>query len=219
MKPVIHARRQTERDVTTISKTPPRVRCRQADRQARRGTLDLQDLAVPHDARRADDRIAGLTRMSGSISIGRAPSFSSRVKQSCTLRKRVCFASLRSRSAKKPHIRSERSRTTGCSIRLNQPMNRVSIRRGMRFVSRKFRSSRRTIFIIIDRPSWDHRVTTETGRFPRDVHHNLIRDVRRRRTGGLFIKLKARLELSMAKHRRSPDIPAWRGDRVADPIL
>ena len=43
------------------------------------------------------------------------------------------------RTAARPPI--DRSRTSGCSILLNQPMNCVTRRRGMRLVSRKFRSS------------------------------------------------------------------------------
>ncbi len=48
------------------------------------------------------------------------------MKQSCMLRKRGCFASLKSRSEKKRHSPIDRSRTSGCSILLNQPMNWVS---------------------------------------------------------------------------------------------
>ena len=40
-----------------------------------------------------------------------------------------------------PQPRSRASRTSGCSILLNQPMSRVSRRRGMRLVSRKLMSS------------------------------------------------------------------------------
>src|ERR1700728_3240397 len=83
----------------------------------------------------------GLTRMPVRPSTGRAPAFSSRVKQSCMLRKWLFFASLKSRSENSRHVAIERSRTTGCSIRLNQPMNWVARRRGMRLVRRKLMSS------------------------------------------------------------------------------
>ena len=84
----------------------------------------------------------GLTSTCGSGSIGRAPSLSSRMKQSCMLRKLDLLAP-RSGRGRRTAARApmERSRTSGCSILLNQPMNCVSSRRGMRFVSRKLRSS------------------------------------------------------------------------------
>ena len=52
-----------------------------------------------------------------------------------------CFASLRSRSENVFHKPIESRAINGFSILLNQPMNRVSNWRGMRLVSRKFRSS------------------------------------------------------------------------------
>jgi hypothetical protein len=57
------------------------------------------------------------------------------------LRKRDFFASLKSKSEKKRHMPIDRSRTNGCSIWLNQPMNCVASRRGIRLVSKKLRSS------------------------------------------------------------------------------
>ncbi len=83
----------------------------------------------------------GLTSTDGLASTGRAPSRSSRVKQSCRLSKRCFFASLRSRSVKAFHTAMDASRTSGWRMPLNQPMKRVSARRGTRLVSRKFRSS------------------------------------------------------------------------------
>src|SRR5450432_1553046 len=83
----------------------------------------------------------GLTTIDGSGSDGRKPGLSSRVKQSCRLLKSVLRASERSRSENSCQQAIERSRTRGCSILLNQPMNRVTAARGIRLVSRKFRSS------------------------------------------------------------------------------
>src|SRR6201999_3530546 len=83
----------------------------------------------------------GLTTTFGSGSNGRRPGFSSRVKQSCRLLKCVFFASDKSRSENSFQQPIERSRTSGFSILLNQPMNRVSAARGMRLVNRKLRSS------------------------------------------------------------------------------
>src|SRR3979490_2530141 len=83
----------------------------------------------------------GLTMIDGSGADGRRPGRSSRVKQSCRLLKSVLRASERSRSENSRQQAIERSRTRGCSILLNQPMNRVRAARGMRLVSRKFRSS------------------------------------------------------------------------------
>jgi hypothetical protein len=52
----------------------------------------------------------------------------------------VFLASDRSRSENSRQQAIEASRTNGFSILLNQPMKRVSAARGMRLVSRKFRS-------------------------------------------------------------------------------
>ena len=84
----------------------------------------------------------GLTRTSGSGSIGRAPSLSSRMKQSCRLvNSRLARLAQVEIGEQPPDARSTGSRTSGCSILLNQPMNRVASRRGMRLVSRKLMSS------------------------------------------------------------------------------
>src|ERR1700758_279738 len=83
----------------------------------------------------------GLATMAGSGSYGRKPGFSSRVKQSCKLLKWVSLASDRSRSENSFQHPIEKSRTIGFSILENQPMKRVRAARGMRLVSRKLRSS------------------------------------------------------------------------------
>src|SRR3954471_11230588 len=83
----------------------------------------------------------GLATMAGSASKGRRPGFNSRVKQSCRLLKRVSLASERSRSENSRQQAIDRSRTSGFSILLNQPMKRVIAARGIRLVSRKLRSS------------------------------------------------------------------------------
>src|SRR6201997_1034614 len=83
----------------------------------------------------------GLATMARSGSYGRKPGFSSRVKQSCKLLKWVSLASDRSRSENSFQHPIEKSRTTGFSILLNHPMKRVSAARGTRLVSRKLRSS------------------------------------------------------------------------------
>src|SRR5437868_3951038 len=83
----------------------------------------------------------GLTTTAGSGSAGRSPGRSSRVKQSCRLLNSVFLASDKSRSENSRQQAIERSRTSGFSILLNQPMNRVMAARGIRLVSRKLRSS------------------------------------------------------------------------------
>src|SRR3954470_16902091 len=83
----------------------------------------------------------GLATTDGSGSAGRRPGRSSRVKQSCRLLNSIFLASDRSRSENSRQQAIEASRRSGFSILLNQPMKRVSAARGMRLVSRKFRSS------------------------------------------------------------------------------
>src|SRR5262245_36077191 len=90
----------------------------------------------------------GLTNTPGSPSTGRAPGLSSRMKPSCKLLKRVVLASLRSGSENSRHVAIDTLRTSGCSIWLNQPMNRVARARGMRFVNRKLTSSCCEILVI-----------------------------------------------------------------------
>ena len=67
----------------------------------------------------------GLTRMAGSASIGRAPSLSSRVKQSCMLLNFVFLASVRSRSENSRQMPIEASRTSGL-FDLAQPAHELS---------------------------------------------------------------------------------------------
>src|SRR6201995_2443903 len=83
----------------------------------------------------------GLATIDVSGSAGRSPGRSSRVKQSCRLLKLVFLASDRSRSEKMRQQAIDRPRIRGCSILLNQPMNRVTAARGIRLVRRKLRSS------------------------------------------------------------------------------
>src|SRR5882757_1648009 len=83
----------------------------------------------------------GLATIAGSGLAGRKPGRNSRVKQSCRLLNSVFFASDRSRSENSRQQAIETSRTSGFSILLNQPMNRVMAARGIRLVSRKFKSS------------------------------------------------------------------------------
>src|SRR6201993_1223705 len=84
----------------------------------------------------------GLATMAGSGSYGRKPGFSSRGKATCKLLKWVSLASDRSRSENNFQHPIEKSRTIGFSILENQPMKRVSAARGTRLVRRKLRSSR-----------------------------------------------------------------------------
>src|SRR5260370_35689400 len=83
----------------------------------------------------------GLTTTPGSGSAGRSPGRSSRVKQSYRVLNSVFLDSDRSRSENSRQQAIEASRTSGFSILLNQPMNRVSAARGIRLVNRKLRSS------------------------------------------------------------------------------
>src|ERR1700719_3546705 len=83
----------------------------------------------------------GLTTIEGSGLGGRRPGLSSRVKQACRLLNSVFLASPKSRSENIREQAIEASRTSGLSILLNQPMNRVSAARGIRLVRRKLRSS------------------------------------------------------------------------------
>ena len=84
----------------------------------------------------------GLTRRSGSaIDRPRTVLEFAREAVMQALEARVFFASLRSRSENSRHSAMLALHTQGCSMRLNQPMKRVSDRRGMRLVSRKLMSS------------------------------------------------------------------------------
>ena len=83
----------------------------------------------------------GLTRTSGSA-IDRPRAVLELADEAIVHAAEARFlASRRSRSEKRRHAPIDRSRTSGCSMRLNQPMNCVTSRRGMRLVSRKLMSS------------------------------------------------------------------------------
>ena len=77
----------------------------------------------------------------GSGLTTRAPGLSSRVKHACKLSNFECLASLKSKSLNKRQTAMDDLTTQGCRIWLHQPMNRVRVMRGMRLVSKKFRSS------------------------------------------------------------------------------
>ena len=80
----------------------------------------------------------GLTRTAGSVTSGRTPGRSSRVKQSCRLEKLLFFASCRRKSsANSRQVARDNWLTNGFSILLNHPMKRLRLRRGMRLHSRK----------------------------------------------------------------------------------
>ena len=147
MEAVVHAGRQAQRDVAAVAIALDQrrvaeqveqgvgkalgleqLRCRQSRRRRRRcrrrGWSGCRD-------RRFDRPRAGL-QLAGEA-----------VVQAAELA--FCAHRTRSRSANSRQMAMERSRTSGCSILLNQPMKRVSNWRGMRLVSRKLRSSWRTM--------------------------------------------------------------------------
>src|SRR6185312_9785773 len=144
----------------------------------------------------------GLATTDGSGSTGRRPGRSSRVKQSCRLLNSVFLASDRSRSENSRQQAIEASRTNGFSILLNQPMKRVSAARGMRLVSRKFKSSccvKRAIrpLIVINLSGGLASASGMDTSLP-------ILSLSAAAVAGaaaVFPKLQARLALSRAKHR------------------
>src|SRR6202034_261647 len=144
----------------------------------------------------------GLTTIEGSGSQGRRPGLSSRVKQSCRLLNSVFWASDRSRSLNIRQHAIEASRTNGFSILLNQPMNRVSAARGIRLVSRKFRSSccvraeirPRIVMILLDGPA-------SAGGMDSSLPILSLSAAALAGAAVTFPKLQARLALSRAKHR------------------
>src|SRR6202044_2575222 len=148
----------------------------------------------------------GLTRLRGSGSMGRAPSFSSRVQQSCTLLKRRCFASLKSRSVNNFHNAMPPRQTQGCSIRLSHPMKRVNKARGMRLVSRKLMSSCWTNRAIRDRAVISVSFACNTVRASRPNEGTAISTIILYALGAVALavvlqKIRTRLQLSRAKHR------------------
>src|ERR1700678_763227 len=144
----------------------------------------------------------GLTTIEGSGWGGRRPGLSSRVKQSCRLLNSVFLASDRSRSENMRQHAIEATRTYGFSILLNQPMNRVSAARGIRLVSRKFRSSccvraeirPRIVMILLDGPA-------SAGGMDSSLPILSLSAAALAGAAVTFPKLQARLALSRAKHR------------------
>src|ERR1700677_406598 len=144
----------------------------------------------------------GLTTIEGSGSGGRRPGLSSRVKHSCRLLNSVFLASDRSRSENIRQQAIEASRTSGFSILLNQPMNRVSAARGIRLVKRKLRSScwvraeirPRTVMILLDGPA-------SAGGMDSPLSILSLSAAAIAGAAATFPKLQARLALSRAKHR------------------
>src|ERR1700744_6546303 len=144
----------------------------------------------------------GLTTTEGSGSGGRRPARSSRVKQSCRLLNSVFRASDRSRSENIFQQAIERSRISGCSTLLNQPMKRVSAARGMRLVSRKLRFScwvreEISLRIVMNLSADDISAGGMDSSLP-------ILSLSAAAVAGAAVavpKLQARLALSRAKHR------------------
>ena len=133
---------------------------------------------------------------------GRKPGRNSRVKQSCRLLNLVLCASLRSRSENRRQHAIEISRIRGCSILLNQPMKRVRVARGIRLVSRKFRSScwvRAEIsFLIVMNLS---EALDSAGGMDLPLPILALSAAAVAGAAIAFPKLNARLALSRAKHR------------------
>src|SRR5882672_9102669 len=144
----------------------------------------------------------GETTTDGSESTGRNPGRSSRVKQSCRLLNSVFFASDRSRSENSRQQAIDRSRTSGFSILLNQPMKRVMAARGIRLVSRKLRSScwvkaairPRTVINLLDG-------LASAGGMDSPLSILSLSAAAIAGAAVTFPKLQARLALSRAKHR------------------
>src|SRR3954471_15075239 len=144
----------------------------------------------------------GETTTAGSGSTGRKPGRSSRVKQSCRLLNSVFLASDKSRSENSRQHAIEKSRTSGFSILLNQPMKRVSAARGMRLVRRKFRSScwvKQAIrpLIVINLSAGLASASGMDSSLPiLSLSAAAVASA-----AAVFPKLQARLALSRAKHR------------------
>src|SRR5258708_6335525 len=144
----------------------------------------------------------GLVRTAGSGSAGRRPGRSSRVKQSCRLLNSVFLAADRSRSENSRQQAIEASGTSGFSIWLNQPMNRVSAARGIRLVNRKLRSScwvkaairPRTVINLLDG-------LASAGGMDSPLSILSLSAAAIAGAAVTFPKLQARLALSRAKHR------------------
>src|SRR5580704_16176456 len=137
--------------------------------------------------------------------MGRAPDLSSRVKQACRLLNFTVFASVKSRSENKRQRAMLPLHTHGFSMRLNQPMNRVASRRGMRLLKKKLMSScwvRRAISDLAF--IWLSFVCNRVGAGQKA--RNLTISTMYYVIGGVALaallrKLYVRLQLSVAKHR------------------
>src|ERR1700742_5063921 len=144
----------------------------------------------------------GLATRCWSWSNGRRPSVNSRVKQSCRLLNSVFLASLRSRSENSRQPAVEAAQTSGFSIWLNQPMKRVTAARGMLLVRRKLRSSCCVRLAI--RPLIVMNLS-DGGASASGMDSSLpILSLSAVAVAGAAVtlpKIKARLELSRAKHR------------------
>jgi hypothetical protein len=138
---VVHRRGQPQRDVAAVGERRRVLRGAEQLVQRVGVALGLEHLAALHRPALADDGVARAGQHPGSGSKGRAPGRSSRVKHSCRLAKRCCRASLRSSSVNSRHTRSTAASARGAAGAEYQPIRRVAAMRGMRLVSRKFRSS------------------------------------------------------------------------------
>src|SRR5215471_13477899 len=144
----------------------------------------------------------GLATIDGSGSAGRSPGRSSRVKQSCRLLKWIFLASDKSRSENSRQQPIETSLTRGFSILLNQPMKRVSAARGMRLVSRKLRSScwvkdAMRLFTVMNLSAG----VVSAGDMDTSIPMLSLAAGAIAATVAVAPRVKARLELSRAKHR------------------
>ena len=104
--------------------------------------LHLQQLIVGDRPGRSHDAVAGADQHAG-IGVDRAGTVLELAHEAVVQAREAAssWRRLRSTSQNRRQAAIDRSRTSGCSILLNQPMNRVSARRGTRFVNRKFRPS------------------------------------------------------------------------------
>src|ERR1700722_4135894 len=144
----------------------------------------------------------GLTTTCGLGSLGRSPGRSSRVKQSCRLLKLVFLASDRSRSENSRQQPIDMSRMRGFSIFENHPMKRVDAARGIRLVNRKLRSS---CWVKVEMRLFT--VMNLSGGLDSAFHMDTSLPILSLAAGAVAAtavvapKVKARIELSRAKHR------------------
>ena len=151
MEAVIHVRFQPHGDEAAVSKFVY-IRCvAQQVGQCVRKAFDLIQPFAVDAAARPDDRIAGRDEDVRSGVRRPGSQLEHRVKQSCTERKFAVAASDRSRSVNIFQAAIDARQTSGFSILLMRPTNRVASRRGSRLVSRKFMSSWATTFAKAER--------------------------------------------------------------------